>query len=241
MSNKGRKKYINVLEYFCEGDIVNNKGLNSKGFTLIEILAVVVLLSLIMFFATRSVMKAIENSKLKSEEILVKKIEGLVDDYIDSIMLNGGDFVKDSNIITFKKCRGSCKEDEFYMADAYFIKKNEDFITLDDLISIGLVSDDDFVNPKDNYKCGSDGETLPNIYLFKDSDYVYYYFVDLRDYCNIGYRTDDDGSYVGIINTLPNEFCNAEIDEDGNKIGDGNRGIITGILGGSNVDAICGE
>ena len=51
-----------------KGDMMNN-----KGFTLVELLATIVILGVVMGIATYGVLSAINNSKLKSENCSLKK------------------------------------------------------------------------------------------------------------------------------------------------------------------------
>ena len=57
--------------------------LNSKGFTLVELLATIVILAIISGIATYGVIGAINKSKAKSEQIFVDKLSNLIDDYLD--------------------------------------------------------------------------------------------------------------------------------------------------------------
>lgn len=198
--------------------------MNNKGFTLVEVLAVVVLLSIIMGIATLGVTNTINNSRLKSEEIFVDKIDSLIEDYIDYVNLNKGGFSIDSNqdSMSFDKCygygsRGQCKEET--TINAYLMKKKDGYnITLNDLVEANLINEGDLINPRTKKLCGSDGlEDLSNtiIYLFKDDDAVYYYFVDLEDSCEVEKRENEDGSYnyVNIINILPDSLIESNSEQ----------------------------
>lgn len=217
--------------------------MNNKGFTLIEVLAVVVILSLVMVLAVRGVLTAIENSKLKSEEVFVDKIASVIDDYLDYALLNGEDFVEDSSVseIVFDKCYayvndgGECKTDSSVFATAYLMKKTGgNHITLQDLVDTNLISENDLINPRTKERCRDLDST--EIYLFKDSDYVYYYFVDLANSCGVREKTDKVDDYINIINTLPDNFCSVSA-KDG---GESNRSKLNGILPDGAIEKICG-
>lgn len=222
--------------------------MNNKGFTLIEVLAVVVILSLVMVLAGRGVLTAIENSKFKSEEIFVDKVASTIDDYLDYATLNGDIFVKSSSAseIVFDKCYAyigegderKCKIDSSVSAVAYLMTKSDgSYITLKDLVDSDakLINENDLVNPRTKEQCKNLDST--NIYLFKDSDYVYYYFVDLANSCGVREKTNDVEDYVNIISTLPDTFCSQSIEEGIES----NRSILNNILGVDTTEKICGE
>lgn len=212
--------------------------MNNKGFTLVEVLAVVVILTLVIFLTSRSVLKAIENSKLKSEELFVAKVGNFIEDYLDYVGLNSSSLVKDSAYlskpIVFEKCYdydeiGDCKSDSSITATAYLMENSDSsIITLKDLVKTGLVSESDFLNPRTREKCQNLDST--RIYLFKDNDSVYYYFVDLNSSC--GVRKEDN---VNIISTIPKGFC-TKIESSTEEESENRLELI---LGSGNSEIIC--
>ena len=54
-----------------------------KGFTLVELIATIVISSLVIGFATYGVIGIINNSKNKSEEIFVDKLEVAIEEFIE--------------------------------------------------------------------------------------------------------------------------------------------------------------
>lgn len=165
--------------------------MNRKGFTLIELLAVVAILAVVGGIATASVISYIDNSKLKSEKIFVDKLSKLIDDYLD---------LKPQTISTtsyqFTKCKDSTCTNS-YQASAY---KTQATIHLNDLVIAGVVAADDLVNPKNKEKCLSgDG---PEIVVYKDTDYVYHYYVDLSGDNTTCHISDENA----LINTLPDNL-----------------------------------
>ena len=208
--------------------------MNNKGFTMIELLAVIVVLSVIMGIATLGVTNTIKNSKLKSEEIFVEKINSLIDDYIDYVNLNEGGFHKNGEPMAFEKCNvytdtnkstdddgGTCQKNPITV-NAYLMKKKDgNDITLYDLVDTKLISEDDFKNPNTKKKCENLEDT--NIYIFKDDDAVYYYFVDLESSCGIKIRINEEDNtynYVNIINTLPDDLISGHGSELVSILGD---------------------
>ena len=56
--------------------------MNRKGFTLIELIAVIVVLGIILVIAAPSISSVYKNSRIKSEEIFVDKLSDTIDGYI---------------------------------------------------------------------------------------------------------------------------------------------------------------
>lgn len=174
--------------------------MNNKGFTLVEMLAVIVILGIIASIATVSVISAINTSKLKSEQVFVDKLSNLIDDYLD---LNKPIFEEEDSI-EFEKCSGYGADDE--NNDCYTVtavpgkKVNGTNITLGDIVESGIIKESDLINPKNKEKCLTGND--PEIKVYRDSEYVYYYYVDLT-----GDNTSCDISKEnGIINTFPDNI-----------------------------------
>jgi len=179
--------------------------MNNKGFTLVEVIMTLVILSLIMGIAVYGIMGTINNSKNKGEEIFVEKLMTAIDEYVG---LKGSSLSADgTSEYEFGKCyesgcydvesdsylEGENDEKTYYLVKA----KKLESIKVSDLIAEGLLDEDSIVNPSNDKKCFVTKD--PEIKFFKDSDYVYYYYVDLR-----GNNTDCEISGKNaIINTLP--------------------------------------
>lgn len=166
--------------------------MNRKGFTLIELLATIVILGIVGGIATYGVISAINNSKLKSEKIFVDKISNLIDDYLS--------LYPPSEIIgkeyTFKKCKvANCStynDENFYEVTATQLTS----LYINDLITGEIVTTKDLINPKNKEQCFITAN--PEIKVFKDSDYVYHYYVDLS-----GINNDCD---IAIENSIINQL-----------------------------------
>lgn len=166
-----------------------------KGFTLVELLATVVVLGLVMGIASYSVVGIINSSKQKSEMLFVEDISEAIDGYIG---LNKKDLINDSNTYTFDKCvKDNC---ENVSAIEVFYKSINNYVKLSYLIDSGLVNDGRIINPVTKKDC-LDGVN-PNVRIFRDSDYVYYYYVDLSG----GHTSCEISNENGIINTLPDRL-----------------------------------
>lgn len=171
--------------------------MNNKGFTLVELLAVIVILGLIMGIASYGVLSAIESSKNSSEKIFIEKIEGLIDEYLS---MHGSELSVKKNWGSFDKCRDAGCSD-MYSSSAIELQN----ISIKSLVDEDLIDEDKIVNPRNNKNClrdGSNNSKNPIVRVFRDSDYVYYYYVDLRGnktYCEV---SNDNG----VINTLPSNL-----------------------------------
>lgn len=171
--------------------------MNKLGFTLVELLAAVAIIGIIGGIASVSILNTINNSKATSEKIFVEKLSNLIDDYIE---LN-----KPTRIVeptyTFSKCQNSSCSST-YQATANQIKKEgEVSIYLKDLVTSGTIEEEKLINPKNKKKCLESGNG-PEIKVYKDSDYIYYYYVDLSG-ANTSCEISQENS---IINTLPDNL-----------------------------------
>lgn len=182
--------------------------MGNKGFTLIEMLAVVLILSIIMGIATNGVISYINTSKIKSEKIFVDKIANYIDSYI---ALYGSSMNTIGNEYTFKKCKKLTKNNdklECIDSNSYDVTAIElNSFSLDKITEgnnnegyANLVEKNDLVNPANKKKCFNDTNN-PYVRVFRDSDYVYYYYVDLsNNVCEIHEENK-------IINNIPDNLC----------------------------------
>ena len=161
-----------------------------------EMLAVIVVIAIIGGIATTSFISTINTSKLKSEKIFIDKLSNLIDDYLDlypPTYINGTTY-------SFDKCRDNACADTYSVTANQVLKSDGSLIYLKDLIAKNIIEDDKLVNPKNKKQCFDTAN--PEIKVYKDSDYVYYYYVDLT-----GTNTDCNISNENsIINTLPDNL-----------------------------------
>lgn len=123
---------------------MNKRILNNKGFTLIEIMAAIILLAIVMSVTTVSVISFINASKEKSYDLLVSEIKtGLENFYLEcenqAIMGNSGSSIK---------CHKTDPTDTFDINDG---------ITIGDLVTYGFLKSSEkesgnkvIKNPKTN-------------------------------------------------------------------------------------------
>lgn len=195
--------------------------MNNKGFTLVEMLAVVVILAIVSGIAINGVISYIDTSKKQSEQIFVENLSDYIDNYLD-IEGSSLNILSESANYTFEKCRrtdddGNCISNtpggtiEKSTATASELTS---FNLLDITTStIKLVDKKDLINPKNKKEC-FDNSNNPIVRVFKDTDYVYYYYVELNsNKCEIGKENK-------IVTNIPKKLC-ADIK---NKNGDDSIG-----------------
>jgi len=131
--------------------------MNRKGFTLIELLAVIVIMSIVLIIAIPSSIDAYKKSRLKAEDVFVKRLSEQVDSYIT---LNVDKLRFNSNVGTKIKPDSNSREVTVY----------QDTIIVQDLINEKLISKSDYINPNNKkQECNINAQ----IKIYKDSDLVY--------------------------------------------------------------------
>jgi len=142
--------------------------MNKSGFTLVELLATIVVLSIIVGITILTTNGIFSNAKNKTEEVFVKSLVDALTIYLDS----------DAKNLRFENTPTCIINKKISSATVY---KNATEITFRDIINSEytplLVAD--IINPaNENVQCNLD--TIVNIY--RDTDYVYYYHVNKEDF-----------------------------------------------------------
>ncbi len=146
--------------------------MNRKGFTLIELLAVIVIMAIVLVIAIPSSIDGYKKSKLKAEEVFVKRLSEQVDSYTS---LNSDELSFNTNIGTKIKPDTDRREVTVY----------QDIITVQNLIEEKLIKNSDYINPNNkNEECNVNAE----IEVYKDSDFVYCHKIKAL---SLGCLTDD--------------------------------------------------
>ncbi len=180
--------------------------MNNKGFTLVELLATIIILGIIMGIATTGVIKTINNSKLKAERIFIERLGDSIKGYLatEGRKLSP---MEDTETIEFNKCKegeDNCFESTLTELESIHL---QDLTTSD----YKTLNAKDLVNPKNKKNCVENGAN-PLIRVFKDSEYVYYYYLDLNDELT----SCEVSSENAVISNIPKNACNRLKDDSYN-------------------------
>ena len=144
--------------------------LNKKGFTLIELIAVIVIIALLFMFVVPNFSKYLEASRQKSEEIFYGEIEDTINNYVS---LYKSELELDTSVV--KKIS---KEDSL-LGTSYDVKVYRyKYLSIGNIIDKGILNEGEFVNPNGNIKYDKDSSTFT---VYRDSDYVYCFSYTLKE------------------------------------------------------------
>lgn len=146
--------------------------MNNKGFTLVELLATIVVISVIGGIAYTSVTSYINTSKIKAEEKFLDEISTEIESYL-GLFYDKFDEVSDTRKELTKQISTSSTD----TVDVWKIQIDDadDLFTLQDLMN-DLKTTDEFKNPRTGGVCDAANITIE---VYKDEDYVYYYYVEM--------------------------------------------------------------
>ncbi len=159
--------------------------LNNKGFTLVEVIAVVAILGIIVAIVIPSVFGYFDTSKDSSEEIFMGEMESIIESYIalEGRKLNFSGWGR-----KYEKCDPLAGDSSCVEVSVY---KSSDVITFYDLIDNGLVKASDIINPKNKEQCNLN----TRITIYRDTDYVYCF--ETKFDC----VEDPEGNNRNVVNT----------------------------------------
>ena len=159
--------------------------MNQKGFSLIELIATIVILGIIASITIFVVSSSFTKTKEKTEDVFIKTLEDALNIYIDS---------KDAKKLTFNT--------EVCTVNKRF---NSSKIYQSNSLTFGYVIDpanneytplvaEEFVNPANKDKTGAKECNLNStVYIYRDEEEIYYYLVkksDLECLNTTGYITN---------------------------------------------------
>ena len=131
--------------------------MNRKGFTMIELLAVIVVLGIVLVITFPNMTDVFKSSKLKSEEAFVERISQSIESYVT---LN-------SSSIGFSPDEQAKK---YYGGTNHIVNIYKGTITMNTIINSNIITGKDYKNPgNENVECNVNAE----IEVYRDSDYVY--------------------------------------------------------------------
>lgn len=162
--------------------------MNRKGFTLIEVLAVIVILAILLVFTAPYIITTYEDSKLKSEEIFLERLSQSIDSYVKL-------YSSDSSEMTFSEDGRAGKKhnstetgnegETSYQVDIY---KSE--VSVKKIIDKNIITENKYINPGNKeVSCNQ----YAKIEIYKDSDYVYCHKVKKE---SLGCLTNKDKSSI---------------------------------------------
>ena len=171
--------------------------MNNKGFTLVELLAVIVVLGIITGIVIVSSNVDFGKAKSKTEDIYVKTLEDALKIYLDSDAkkLSYGS----TSVFSLSKTHGSVN-----------LYKNTTSITFNNIINSDyspLVASD-LVNPNNEEAiCNKNAPVT----IFRDGDYVYYYLMKKSDFqCLKNVNIDDSMDIINYITNLPCDYLQSK-------------------------------
>ena len=163
-----------------------------NGFTLVELLATIVILGIIVAITVYSTNESFKKAKRKSQDVFVNTLEDAVEIYLDS----------DAKSLTYNKDVPFCTINKTHAAGVKIYKTNEN-ITFRDVIesTYSPLKESDIINPANkDTACSIDSVSVE---IFRDDDFVYYYRLYEDDFLCLVKDDPDAGSNV--ITNLPME------------------------------------
>lgn len=163
--------------------------MNRKGFTLVELLATIIVLAIVVGITVPSVSGIIRKSKEKSEEAFVETIKDAMDVYLSS----------------------SGKNLHYYPCDSAVYKYSD--ISFQDVIDSPYkpIKKGEFFNPANGKRCNADTQMFGEgqIIVYRTNNYVYYYVIKKED-LECFEHTLDDEPYISNIENPEIPLCNLD-------------------------------
>ena len=147
--------------------------MNRHGFTLVELLATLVVLGIIMGIVVVSVNGNFGDAKKQTEDVFVATIEDALDVYLDSDAKNlKFPYKSEDSFCTLNKTHGSVS-----------VFKSSTVVTFHDVINSTYhpIAQSDLINPANKDEVCANGSNI-KVNIYRDSDYVYYYSVEKSEF-----------------------------------------------------------
>ena len=162
------------------------KKLNKKGFTLIELIAVIVILSIILVFVVPNLLDTYKRSKLKTEKAFVDQLSKGIESYI-TLYSNEMSFSKvDGNFV--KEITDNRSDKPSYDVDVYKAD-----ITVKYIIDKNIIESSEYINPgnrgDNTKKCKPETDTIT---VYRDSDFVYCFKMPPMDCLTDDFKSEED-------------------------------------------------
>lgn len=139
--------------------------MNRKGFTLVELLATLVVLGIITMITVVSVNNIFNSTKNKSEDVFVNTIKNAMDMY-----LNSNDV---KNLTSWDECDNSVNK---IHGNIKMHKTETKFISVINS-EFKPITQSDLVNPA-NEKVKCNNANIISVDVYRDDDFVYYYSIN---------------------------------------------------------------
>ncbi len=147
--------------------------MNNKGFTLVELLATIIILGLVTGISVMSYTSYLNNAKSKTEEVFKNNVS----DYIDAFISTNTSKLTD---------------DALAGNNVYTQKYNNHSITFQDIIDDNIIIPSNLMNSANKKTCS----TNTNITIYRDNNYVYCYIVELDCLESSDNRLTNCSSYI---------------------------------------------
>ena len=181
--------------------------MNRKGFTLVELLATIVVLAIVVGISVPSVTGIIRKSKEKSEMAFIETIKDAMDVYISS----------SARTLNYNTCGGNTNYE-------YINIEFQDVIDIPyHPISIGSLmnpANNSFCTGKNEKRSGKNIITTPITIYRNKITYAYYYIINKKDFYSVDVLTDGDdtlnqgsSSDICFEFTVDNEYISNKIND----------------------------
>ncbi len=143
--------------------------MNKKGFTLVELLAVIVVLGIITGITVISVNSFYGKTKEKTEDVFISTITDALDMYLTT---------EAPKLTTYKNCSNKLNKSNGKNVSVEYVD-----ITMQDIINSNYhpLTESDLINPANKEEDCYTNLSNIKISIYRDEDYVYYYSLNSYD------------------------------------------------------------